>query len=220
MDEANVSDDKQGLEKETVSRSSGVAIVALVLAAIAAVASSGALYLSIDAKNKANNVLRNYQRGLRNVSAQISSQVSSVSDTVDAHWDRFNEFKDSYYDVISKYRNSWSAGEFSIPTGGLASINGSFACLDVDAKEHLTGYKITGYVLNKTSIIHSRLEFKLYTVNAGGDYGSGIPFTINDSIAPAKARSFEVYVPDIDANDLKLVKIIYQKSFMSYSYYE
>src|SRR5690606_32713304 len=84
--------------------------------------------------------------------------------------------------------------DFSVPS--IQTVGDGFMLSRAEQEAHLTGIKFRGRILNTQSIQHKNITFKL-TVNKIEK-----TFTINQ-ISAGNSTSFEVYVPDLSAEDAR-----------------
>jgi len=104
--------------------------------------------------------------------------------------------REVYYDYLSrKYDNTV---DFTTPS--IQGIGDGFKVVESSQEEHLTGIKFKGRVINAQSIIYENVTFQL-SVN-----GRTRKFTIN-RISPGNSTGFNVYVPDLKAEDAKYAKV-------------
>ena len=191
MDGENDNLDKSSKKK------SRLAIVAIILAIVASGVAGGSLF-------KLYQLQQNFWGAQSNARAALAGANRAI--------DAVNEMKFDYSD-------DWESGQFSIPLAGYVMLNDDFACIDVDAEKHLSGYRITGRVANLSSASRSTSEFEIFFGGRKDFIQLGTKFEITEAIAPAWSREFEVFVPDIDADDLKQVQIIYRSSYISFKRY-
>lgn len=97
--------------------------------------------------------------------------------------------------------------DFSVPS--IQTVGDGFMLSRAEQEAHLTGIKFRGRILNTQSIQHKNITFKL-TVNKIEK-----TFTINQ-ISAGNSTSFEVYVPDLSAEDARYGSIKYVESTVVY----
>lgn len=76
-------------------------------------------------------------------------------------------------------------------------------------KEHLTGIKFSGRIINTQSVRHRNATFKIKIGEKEKD------FTIN-IISAGNSTSFNVYMPDIKPEETHYGEIQYQQSTVEY----
>lgn len=115
------------------------------------------------------------------------------------------KYRQVYYDYLSrKYDNTV---DFTTP--GVQDIGDGFKVVDSSQEEHLTGIKFKGRVINAQSIIYENVTFRL-SVN-----GQTKHFTIN-RISPGNSTGFNVYVPDLKAEDAQYAKLKFNDGSVRY----
>lgn len=116
-----------------------------------------------------------------------------------------SDFRQVYYDYLTrKYDNTV---DFTTP--GVQDIADGFKVVEASQEEHLTGIKFKGRVINAQSIVYENVTF-LLSVN-----GQTRSFTIN-RISPGNSTGFNVYVPDLKAEDAQSAKIKFNDGSVRY----
>jgi hypothetical protein len=106
-----------------------------------------------------------------------------------------------------KIENEKGAVDFTEP--GLQDIGDGFFVIGISVQQHLTGVKVSGRVLNSTSLLHTSVEFQITVGDQSKD------FTVA-SIPSRTAVSFSVYIPDVPVNQTHWGQIKYQRALLNY----
>ena len=106
------------------------------------------------------------------------------------------EITNSY--VLESLGNVGKNADFSVTE--IQALNSGFLLSDAGQERHLTGIKFTGRIINTQSVQHLNASFNI-SVN-----GKDKEFTIN-KISSGNSTAFNVYIPDLEAEDARYVKI-------------
>jgi len=79
----------------------------------------------------------------------------------------------------------------------------------LEVAKHLAGVRISGILLNTSSVGHKQLTMSVSVA------GRTKEFTVN-SIRPGYAAKFSVYVPDVKAEDARFAEFEFVRSTVSY----
>jgi hypothetical protein len=82
--------------------------------------------------------------------------------------------------------------------------SGFFVC-NLDMKEHLSGIKLSGRMINTLSVVHTNVNFSVKLGTQEQD------FTIN-LISPGNSTAFTVYIPDVKSKDTSYGQFSYRSS--------
>ncbi len=100
-------------------------------------------------------------------------------------------------------------GQVDFTNSQIQDIGSGFNVVGIEMKEHLTGIKFSGRIINTQSVRHKNATFKIKI----GDREKN--FTIN-KISAGNSTSFTVYVPDIKPEDAHYGEIKFQQSSVEY----
>ena len=98
--------------------------------------------------------------------------------------------------------------DFTVPSVQTLSDH-KFAVAQLSQEEHLAGIKFKGRIVNMTAVDFEAVTFELKAS------GKGNSFTIS-RISSGDSTGFEVYVPDLPAEQAKFGQIIYRGGMVSY----
>ena len=91
----------------------------------------------------------------------------------------------------------------------IQTLGNGFMLSQATQNKHLTGIRFTGRIINSQSVDHLNSTF-----NISVD-GENKEFTIN-RISSGNSTAFNVYIPDISAENSRLAQISYVRSSVSY----
>lgn len=97
--------------------------------------------------------------------------------------------------------------DFTVPS--IQPVDDGFMLSRAEQEAHLTGIKFRGRILNTQSINHKNITFKLIVNKTEKE------FSVNQ-ISAGNSTSFEVYVPDLAAQDARYGRIKYIESTIEY----
>ena len=100
-------------------------------------------------------------------------------------------------------------GDINLTQKTFQNINESFLVSINKVERHLTGIRVYGIMLNKSSINLRDVNFVIEVANQRQT------FTTNFLI-PKMSKEFEVYIPDVPLDNMRNAKITYQGSMISY----
>jgi hypothetical protein len=127
-----------------------------------------------------------------------------------AEWDpKFEIFKSAVRDV-DRHLSSVVFQEIDLPGTGWQPIAGGFYVIDLDVAPQGKGAKITGKIINPTSVTHEGAQLSL---RVGDHKGS---FTL-PRVPPAVAQTFEVVLPDVAPGDARRAFLALDSSTISFS---
>lgn len=96
-------------------------------------------------------------------------------------------------------------GYVSLTEGGWQRVDETFLFSDAAVTQHLTGVKVSGRIVNTSSVIHSNIRFKI-SMSGGTN-----TFTIS-RVSPANSTAFTVYVPEVTIENSESAWITYVNS--------
>jgi len=125
-------------------------------------------------------------------------------------WDpRFDAFKGAVRD-IERHLSTVVYQEIDLPGSGWQPIAGGFYVIDLAVSPQGKGTKVTGKVINPTSVTHEDAHLSLKI----GDHKA--TFTL-PHVPPAVAQPFEVAVPDVAPADAKRAYFALDSSTISFA---
>jgi hypothetical protein len=132
-----------------------------------------------------------------------------------ADWDpKFEKFKDAVREV-DKHLSSVVYQQIEVPGTGWQPIVGGFYVIDLQLSAGDKGAKVSGKVINPTSVLHESAHFSLRV----GDEKKGEKkgeFVL-PRVPPGVAQPFEVTVPDVAPVDVKRAYLALDASTISFS---
>jgi hypothetical protein len=127
-----------------------------------------------------------------------------------AAWDgKFDGFKGAVRD-IERSLSSVVYQEIDLPGSGWQPIAGGFYVIDLAVAPKDKGVKVTGKVINPTSVTHEQAQLSLKI----GEHKA--TFTL-PHVPPAVAQPFEVALPDVAPADAKRGYLALDSSTISFS---
>jgi hypothetical protein len=127
-----------------------------------------------------------------------------------AEWGpKFDAFKGAVRD-IDRHLSGVVYQEIELPGTGWQPIAGGFYVIDLGVASQGKGVKVTGKIINPTSVTHEGAQLSL---RIGEHKGA---FTL-PKVPPAVAQPFEVVVPDVAAGDAKRAYLALDSSTISFS---
>ncbi|MBC2732831.1 MAG: hypothetical protein HF981_00550 [Desulfobacteraceae bacterium] len=140
--------------------------------------------------------------------AEFKSEVSILSNVSGELKEKTEKiFNDLLEIKLEKLMEDPSRVNFTEST--IQNIGNGFFVTDLEMKEHLTGIKLSGRVINTQSVRHENITFKAFMS------GQVKAFTIN-RISPGNSTKFSVYIPDVDVKMTTYGSIQYQRSSVEY----
>jgi hypothetical protein len=121
---------------------------------------------------------------------------AALEHDVAAFGPRFDQFKDAVRDVDRRL-SATVFQEVDLAASGWQPIAGGFYVIDLSASPAGKGLRISGKVINPTSVAHDAAQF---TVRAGEQH---VGFTL-PHLPPAVAQTFDVTLPDVPATTHKV----------------
>jgi hypothetical protein len=125
-----------------------------------------------------------------------------------AAWDpKFDKFKDAVRE-IDRHLSSVVYQEIDVPGAGWQPIAGGFYVIDLAAAPHDKGVRVTGKIINPTSVTHenAQLTFRVGEKKAA--------FSL-PNVPPAVAQTFDVTLPDVAPADAKRAYLSLDSSTIS-----
>jgi hypothetical protein len=127
-----------------------------------------------------------------------------------ADWDpKFDKFKDAVREV-DKHLSSVVYQQIDVPGAGWQPIVGGFYVIDLQLSAGDKGAKVSGKIINPTSVIHESAQFSMRVGEKKGEFS--LP-----RVPPGVAQPFEVTVPGVAATDLKQAYLALDASTISFS---
>lgn len=99
----------------------------------------------------------------------------------------------------------------NITTTSFQKLNDDFSIAIKSVEPHLSGLKLKGLIVNKSSVVHTDLKFKI------NNYHTEVATLSLNNAMPGQQANFEIYIPDI-TNNTKFLKFLYIESLIHYSY--
>jgi hypothetical protein len=127
-----------------------------------------------------------------------------------AAWDpKFDKFKDAVRD-IDRHLSSVVYQEIDVPGVGWQPIAGGFYVIDLGTAPHGKGVRVTGKIINPTSVIHenAQLTFRVGEKKA--------KFTL-PRVPPGVAQTFDVTLDDVAPADAKRAFLSLDSSTISFA---
>jgi len=132
----------------------------------------------------------------------LETQNKELSDNV-------NSIQESIKNIQYEYFLKQLSNIIDFTVSGIQTVGDGFMLTRAEQEAHLTGIKFKGRILNTQSVRHRNITFKL-TVNKIEKN-----FTINQ-VSAGNSTSFEIYVPDLTAENARYGKIEYVESSVEY----
>jgi len=141
--------------------------------------------------------------------SSLENQVKNLSETVSQSEKRVNKINESVNGIIWKNLTEQSKKMVDFSDSSIQTLNEAFLLVNAAQKEHLTGIKFTGRVINTQSVKHQNVTFKITVSDISKK------FTINQ-ISSGNSTGFSVYIPDLTAEKARYAKFEYLSSTISY----
>ena len=92
----------------------------------------------------------------------------------------------------------------------LQAVGSDFAVSIKGIEPYLTGFRIKGMMLNKTSVDYDDVTFSIVVGKSSQEFGI-------QKLSAGSAKNFEVYVADVDVSDTGQAKIRFKEGNLRYS---
>ena len=134
---------------------------------------------------------------------------AALEQQIAAFGPRFTEFKDAVRDVDRRL-SATVFQEVDLGASGWQPIAGGFYVIDLTSAQAGKGTKISGRVINPTSVTHEQAQLSIKI----GEHRA--TFTL-PHVPPAIAQPFEVVVPGVAPADAKRAYVALDSSTISFS---
>src|SRR3954469_21584607 len=145
-----------------------------------------------------------YQRLRREEAARVS-----LAAEVTAFGPRFEQFKSAVRDV-GKQLSTTVFQEVDLSAAGWQPIQGGFYVIDLSLSAAGKGVRLTGKVVNPTSVVHETAQFSVRIDEHRGSF----PLA---RLPPGVAQTFEVTLPDVAIADAKKAFVALDSSTISFA---
>lgn len=138
---------------------------------------------------------------------EFEDELSRQQKDIDTIHENNKKLKDGLLAYFTEMENK--EGAVNLTSDGLQDIGKGFTVGKIELKQHLTGVKVSGIVINSTSLNHSGVTFRIKIAN------SVQSFTVNE-INSGASSPFSAYIPDIKLEETNFGNISYDNSTVSY----
>lgn len=139
-------------------------------------------------------------------------EIAAMKDSLKVYRARIHELDSLVKTVKGKlwlHTVQASAGVVDLTVSSAQELEEGFALIDASMVQHLSGVKISGGILNTTSLHYPDVEFEILIGTESKK------FTVFN-VRPGNARRFQVYIPNVDAQALQFCSLNYVRSNISY----
>ena len=130
-----------------------------------------------------------------------------IAAIVAAQYSEQQRFKEFMFESLNSVSDIHKTVDFSVTT--IQQLSDGFMLAAAAQEKHLTGIKFTGRIINTQAVKHLDVTFNI-SAN-----GKNKEFTIN-KISSGNSTGFNVYIPELNANNARYAQIRYVRSSISF----
>lgn len=138
---------------------------------------------------------------------ELEEKLSKQQKEIDSIHEKNNKLKDGLVAYFTEMESK--EGAVNLTSDGLQDIGKGFTVGKIELKQHLTGVKVSGIIINSTSLNHNGATFRIKIAK------SVQSFTVNE-INSGASSPFSAYIPDIKIQETNFGNISYDNSTVSY----
>lgn len=150
-----------------------------------------------------------FLRGLRADNEELRASSLLLKLDVDTLRSQVEKLQADLESVKLRIQLQGLTGVVDLTETSLQSVGEGFSVGRLEVTKHLSGVKITGIILNASSVDHSQLRMKVTVL------GKEKEFNVT-KVRSGRAAKFSVYVPDVKAEEAQLAKLEYVRSTVGY----